>query len=183
MIHLTVRDKNRDYVCHKSQSKAYGLSPIQIRILIFLRFHPVDKGRVSFLAEEFNLIKATISDSVRLLLAKELVSKEADPADLRSYRLTLTDKGRNIAREVSDFASAIRGPIEKLPESRKTAMLDGLLRLIRDLNRSGVITIQRMCHTCAHYQNDEGAHYCKLLESKLADNELRVDCPEHEAKV
>jgi hypothetical protein len=74
-------------------------------------------------------------------------------------------------------------PIEKLTQEQKTIMLNGLLKLIYDLNKSGIITIQRMCFTCSNYQLDNGIHYCKLLKSKLAENELRVDCPEHELQL
>lgn len=59
-------------------------------------------------------------------------------------------------------------------------MLSGLLKLIYELNRAGVITVQRMCFTCANYHLENGQHYCRLLQTKLAANELRIDCPEHE---
>jgi len=124
--------------------------------------------------------KATISDSVRVLLAKELVSKETDSADTRSYSLSLTPEGDKIAKKVSFFASSIEKPIEKLTETQKTVMLNGLLNLIYNLNKSGIITIQRMCFTCTNYRTDKGEHYCKLLQTKLENNELRLDCPEHE---
>jgi hypothetical protein len=54
------------------------------------------------------------------------------------------------------------------------------IKLIHELNKAGIITIQRMCFTCSHYQNNTGQHYCKLLQSTLATTDLRVDCPEHE---
>jgi hypothetical protein len=49
------------------------------------------------------------------------------------------------------------------------------------LTEAGVITIQRMCMTCVHYVKDEHGeqHFCKLLNKKLKNAELRIDCPEH----
>jgi DNA-binding MarR family transcriptional regulator len=163
-----------------NESKEYSLSPIQIQILIFVYFHSQDKCKVSYLADEFNMTKATISDSVKVLLAKDLVAKETDPIDTRSYSLSLTTEGKKIAQKASFFASSIEQPLEKLTEEKKNIMLNGLLKLIYDLNKSGIITIQRMCFTCSNYQNTDGQHYCKLLQSKLQDAELRIDCPEHE---
>jgi len=163
-----------------NESKENSLSPIQIQILIFIQFHAQEKCKVGYLADEFNMTKATISDSVRVLLAKELVTKATDPIDTRSYSLTLTEEGKKIAKKASFFASSIEQPIEQLTEEQKTTMLNGLLKLIYDLNKAGIITIQRMCFTCSNYQVDKGVHYCKLLKSRLAENELRVDCPEHE---
>lgn len=163
-----------------NESKENSLSPIQIQILIFIHFHTLEKCKVGYLADEFNMTKATISDSVRVLLAKELVAKETDPIDTRSYTLSLTDEGKNIAKKASFFASSIEQPIEKLTQEQKTIMLNGLLKLIYDLNKSGIITIQRMCFTCSFYNADNGIHYCNLLKTKLAESEIRVDCPEHE---
>ncbi len=163
-----------------NESKENSLSPIQIQILIFLKFHSPEKCKVSYLADEFNMTKATISDSVRVLLSKNLLTKETDPSDTRSFMLSLTNEGEEIAKKSSFFASSIEKPIDKLSEEQKIVMLNGLLKLIHDLNKSGIITIQRMCFTCSNYQLNKGEHYCSLLENKLADNELRVDCPEHQ---
>ena len=163
-----------------NESKENSLSPIQIQILIFIQFHTQEKCKVGYLADEFNMTKATVSDSVRVLLAKELVNKETDPIDTRSYSLSLTQEGKKIAQKASFFASSIEQPIEQLTEEQKKTMLNGLLKLIYDLNKTGIITIQRMCFTCSNYQVDKGVHYCKLLKSRLAENDLRIDCPEHE---
>ena len=62
-------------------------------------------------------------------------------------------------------------------------MLNGLLNLIYSLNKAGVITIQRMCFNCSNYQVENGVHYCKLLNSRLKESELRVDCPDHELRM
>jgi predicted transcriptional regulator len=129
------------------------------------------------------MTKATISDSVKILLSKELVTKETDPIDTRSFSLSLTNEGKKIAKKASFFASSIEQPIEKLTQEQKKVMLNGLLKLIYDLNKSGIITIQRMCFTCSKYQLEKGVHYCKLLKSQLAENELRIDCPEHELQL
>lgn len=166
-----------------NESKENSLSPIQIQILIFIYFHSQEKCKVGYLADEFNMTKATISDSVKVLLAKDLVAKEINTTDTRSYSISLTSEGKKIAKKASLFASSIEQPLEKLTEEQKTVMLNGLLKLIYDLNKSGIITIQRMCFTCSNYQVDKGVHYCKLLKSRLAENDLRVDCPEHELQL
>jgi DNA-binding MarR family transcriptional regulator len=143
----------------------------------------LEKCKVGYLANEFNMTKATISDSVKVLLSKGLVTKETDPIDTRSFSLSLTNEGKKIAKKVSLFASSIEQPIERLTQEQKEIMLNGLLKLIYDLNKSGIITIQRMCFTCSNYQLEKGVHYCKLLKSQLAENELRIDCQEHELQI
>ncbi|HMN32539.1 MAG: winged helix-turn-helix transcriptional regulator [Chitinophagaceae bacterium] len=166
-----------------NESKENSLSPIQIQILIFLYFHSLEKCKIGYLASEFNMTKATISDSVKVLFTKNLVTKEINHLDSRSFSLSLTVEGKKIAKKASFFASSIEQPLEKLTEDQKSIMLNGLLKLIYDLNKSGIITIQRMCFTCANYQINKGIHYCKLLNSRLDESELRVDCPEHQLQL
>lgn len=165
-----------------NESKEHSLSPIQIQILIFIKFHSDEKCKVSYLAREFNMTKATISDSVRVLVKKELLIKVDDPSDTRSFTLRLTPAGEHIVNKASLFTSALEKPIDKLSLKQKQTMLDGLLRLIHDLQKSGIITIQRMCYTCSHYSTRDGGHYCSLLASALTTSDLRIDCPEHQAQ-
>jgi len=163
------------------ESKVNTLSSIQIQILIFLRFHSREKSRISYLAKEFNMTKATVSESVKGLLMKSLVKKQPDVSDTRSYTLSLTEAGEQTASNVSAFSSFIEQPISQLDPAQKDAMLGGLLKLIHDLNRMGIITVQRMCYTCAYYRSDNGSHYCRLLQAALFDRDIRLDCPEHQA--
>lgn len=163
-----------------NESKENALSPIQIQILIFLLFHSDKMCKVSYLAQEFNMTKATISDSVKLLLQKGLIKKYDDPVDTRSYVIGFTNTGKQIAEKSANFAFAIEKPLASMSSEQKEGMLSGLLKLIYELNRVGIITIQRMCFTCINYQHTNGQHYCKLLQSKLQNTDLRIDCAEHE---
>lgn len=164
------------------ESTGLSLSPIQIQILIFLRFHEAPMRKVSYLATEFNLTKATVSDTVRTLLQKGLVTKTADPADTRSFVLHLTETGRELAGRTARFAEAIRQPVAGLGEDEKQALLAGLISIIDHLSSSGVISLQRMCFSCSQYEGTAGGgHFCRLLERRLDAADLRLDCPEHEA--
>ncbi len=167
------------------ESKEFSLSPIQVQVLIFLLHHSEEKRKVSYLADEFNMTKATISDTVKTLEQKSLITKEYEPNDTRSYIINLTEKGRNIADKTSLFTQKIRTPIDKLNQDDKTNLLLSLLDIIRHLNQSGVITIQRMCTTCAYYKplDKEKKYFCRLLNQELHTSNLRIDCPEHEMKI
>ena len=164
-----------------NESKEFSLSPIQVQVLIFLLHHSAEKRKVSYLADEFNMAKATISDTIKTLEQKQLIEKRYEPRDTRSYIIHLTEKGAEVAKKTSFFAAQIQVPIDKLPSSDKENLLLSLLDIIHHLNQTGVITIQRMCLTCQYYNSDNG-HFCQLLNQKLADEELRIDCPEHTQK-
>lgn len=163
-----------------NESKENSLSPIQTQVLIFLLFHAEEMCKVSYLAQEFNMTKATMSDSIKMLLTKKLVQKVDDPIDTRSFRLKLTSKGKATAEQSASFAHAIEKPIHQLTESQRRVVLQSLLSMIRDLQKAGIISAQRMCFSCSHYEDRKGTHYCKLLQSKLQPEAIRIDCAEHE---
>lgn len=166
------------------ESKDFSLSPIQVQVLIFLLHHSEERRKVSYLAGEFNMTKATISDTIKTLEQKRLIKKIYEPSDTRSYVIHLTKKGRDIAGKTSMFTEEIRAPIDKLHPDDKENLMLSLLSIINHLNKSGVITIQRMCLNCTHYRADKDGkqHFCQLLNTPLHNTELRVDCPEHEPK-
>lgn len=162
------------------EGKESALTPLQLQLLIFLKFHSQEKCKVNYLAREFNLTKATISETVRLLSKKELIYKETDPIDTRSYSIFLTEKGKNIAIKSSSFAGALEKPLHSFTQEQKKIFFSSLLELIEKLNKAGIITVQRMCFSCRFYNPGNENDYCNLLKKKLFKQDLRIDCPEHE---
>ncbi|AEE50637.1 MarR family winged helix-turn-helix transcriptional regulator [Haliscomenobacter hydrossis] len=162
------------------QAQELKLSPIQIQILIFCCFHSSEKCKVGYLAQEFNLDKSTISDSVKVLEQKKLIEKFTTPEDGRSYIIGLTDAGLQIAQQTASFALPLEKPIQELSDTQKEVLLFSLLELIHKLQRVGIISLQRMCFSCQYFQKTNRGYYCKFLNIDLSPHDLRVDCPEHE---
>jgi DNA-binding MarR family transcriptional regulator len=163
-----------------NEGKEFSLSPIQIQVLVFLLHHEAGKGKVGLLADEFNMTKATISDTVKSLEEKKLIRKAADSADSRSYSIHLSAKGKKVAEKASLFASELLKPVGLMNENEQSDLLLSLLQIIRHLNKAGIITVQRMCFSCSHYSVDKnGHHFCSLLNTQLETSGLRIDCPEH----
>jgi DNA-binding MarR family transcriptional regulator len=162
-----------------NEAKILNISPIQIQILVFLKFHALEKCKVSYLAQEFNMTKATISDAVKVMLQKGLIDKETDAEDTRSYTMRLTDLGETTISQATLFANPLLKSFDTLSNEQKEILLDSLLQMIFRLHKAGIITLQRMCQTCQYLQNNDGSHYCKLLEKPLLKAEFRLDCREH----
>lgn len=101
------------------------------------------------------MTKPTISETIKVWQQKMPVSKENEPGDSKCYIIYLTEVGKSIATKTSFFTEKIRTPIDNLHEDDKENQLLSLLSIIRHLNKSGIITIQRMCLTCLHYENSE----------------------------
>lgn len=164
------------------KAKLVGLSPIQIQILIFIAFHKQELCHVSHLAKEFNVTKPTISDAVKVLVKKGMVSKDFSTSDSRSYSLQLTKLGIQLVTETNDFAKPLKEQLDKFNQSELESLFGRISELIYQLNRSGILTIQRTCYGCAFYQKNNGTDYCNLLQKKLKNTEIRLDCPEYEEK-
>lgn len=165
-----------------NESKEYGLSPVQIQLLIFLNFQPEDRRTVSALAQAFDLTRPTISDSVKVLEEKGLVKRITNPDDARSHSLALTAKGKKVAKDTLRFTTELQKPVKEMTADEKENLLFGLLQIIHHLNQAGVITVQRMCLGCTFYKKNYNghAHYCKLLNTTLATSSVRLDCPDYE---
>jgi DNA-binding MarR family transcriptional regulator len=162
-----------------NEAKILNISPIQIQILVFVKFHSLEKCKVSYLAQEFNMSKATVSDAVKILLQKGLIEKETDADDTRSYTIRLSKTGEQTINKAVLFANPMLKSLDTLSIEQKEILLDSLLQMIYRLHKAGIITIQRMCQTCQYFQNREGGHYCNLLQKPLTKAEFRMDCPEH----
>ena len=160
------------------KAKLVGLSPIQIQILIFIAFHKQELCNVSHLAKEFNVTKPTVSDAVRVLDKKGMVSKDFTSADNRSYSLELTELGKKVVAETNDFAKPLQKQIDKINQNELAKLFGTISELIYKLNRSGILTVQRTCFGCTFYQKDKGIDYCNLLQKELKATEIRLDCPE-----
>jgi DNA-binding MarR family transcriptional regulator len=172
----------------REEARERDLSPTQAQFLIYLNYHDVELGRVSQLAREFDLTQATVSDAVASLETKKLIQREQWPEDRRVVTLRLTPDGEKLASTLSGWADPIRDRLQPLSPDDRDAVMHFLIRLIGSLQKSGLITVARMCVTCKFFQQDFHPgeplpHHCALLEVPLSRANLRVDCPEHEPAV
>lgn len=159
------------------KAKAYGLSPMQLQIMIFLKYHPPAKSTVSYLAREFNVKLPTISDAVKTLENKGMIERTRNASDTRSSIIRLTSVGAEISENVEDFANPVKQAVFTLPSSEKEDLWQSLSEIIFKLNQAGSLTVQRMCFNCKYYETEEGP-FCKLLDKPLSPADIRLDCPE-----
>lgn len=164
------------------KAKMVGLSPIQIQILIFIRFHKQNLCNVSHLAKEFNVTKPTVSDAVRILDKKRLITKDFSLSDSRSYSILLSDLGNDIVTQTNDFSSPLKKEIIGFSQSELESLFGTLSQLIYKLNRNGILSVQRTCYGCKFYERNREVDYCNLLQKELLSKEIRLDCPEYEEK-
>lgn len=164
------------------EAKTYGISPIQIQILLFVSEHRAELCQVSHLSKEFNVTKPTISDAVRVLNNKGFLRKEHSSADNRSYSLFMTSEGKALVKKVSNYKAPILKAIEELPHSQHEQLYASLSDVIYKLNQQGILEVQRTCYACRFHENKGAASYCNLLQKELNTQDIRLDCKEFESK-
>ena len=157
-------------------AKKTGLSPIQIQILVFIRQHKEPLRRVAHLAREFNMTKATISDAVKVLEEKGLISKSVDPDDARSQVLKLTVTGSKMAADLSSFDEPLLVQIRKMDPETKVEYYESTLTLIQQLVNAGTLNQQRMCYSCMYFEPGKEVSKYSFLKLELGRGELKNDC-------
>lgn len=164
------------------QSKEIEASPMQLKILLFIFQHSESYCQPSYLANELNVTKATLSDSIKALNYKGWITKLENQNDSRSYTLALTDSGLKLMDKVEMYSSQLFNPIKGLEDQSKERLYSSLQAIITDLSNKNIISLERNCFKCRFYsKTTTGKHYCGLLEKTLAQKDLRLDCPEHES--
>ncbi|RMG39112.1 MAG: MarR family transcriptional regulator [Planctomycetota bacterium] len=166
--------------------QAFGLSALQSQILVYLLQNAQGaRLRPSAVAERLQVTRATLSDALAALETKGLLQRIPSTIDRRARELKLTPQGRRTAAKLSRWNAAMVQVLRSLPAGEKGRLLDLLLRLIAELQACGLITIARMCRSCAFFEPDvhdapEAPHHCRLLDQPLKLVELRVDCPDYQ---
>jgi len=164
------------------KAKLVGLSPIQIQILIFITYHKQELCNVSHLAKEFNITKPTISDAVRILDKKGMITKDFSSTDSRSYSIQLSHSGSKIVAETENFADPLKSQLRGIQQANLENLFGTLSKLIYQLNANGILTVQRTCYGCKFYDQTENKDFCNLLDKELLNSEIRLDCSEYEEK-
>ncbi|MGH1339599.1 MAG: MarR family winged helix-turn-helix transcriptional regulator [Aureispira sp.] len=165
------------------KAKIHGISPIQIQILLFVSNHSVDLCNVSYLAKEFSITKATVSDAVKVLLKKQFLEKDFSPTDKRRYNLLITKEGEVLVGDLAAYSLPLFDAFAEFSQEEKIHLFETLSKLIFQLHQKGIIEVQRTCYNCQNYQGNKiDQHFCILLDQPLQNVNLRLDCPEFEEK-
>jgi DNA-binding MarR family transcriptional regulator len=167
------------------RAKQHGLTPTQLQALLRLATDPPERRRIGVLAAELDVTHPTVSDAIAVLRRKGLVDRDGKS---RRAALSLSGRGRALADELVDWDRRTREQFVDVPAADKQTTLRLLLDLVAGLQRSGAITVARMCVTCRFFRRDahpdaSQPHHCALVDMPMSAGDLRVDCAEHEPRV
>ena len=157
------------------------LSPTQRKILELLGRHA--SLSLSGVARELGVTAATACDSVSALESKGLLHKQRNAVDARSVSLTLSCEGRLCLETLAARPDPLCGAFAALAEEEQEQLYRLSIKMLRTLQEVGTLPRSRMCVGCRFfdpYREPQTAspHYCQMLDSALAERQLRIDCSE-----
>lgn len=137
--------------------------------------------RIGDLAAELDVSQPTVSDALGALEQKGFATRRPDPGDRRATTIALTPAGSALAELAATELAPLLATNETTSADDRATALRVLLTEIARLQHAGVITVNRSCLTCHHYQppRPRTLAHCHLLDQPLTNHDLRVDCPEH----
>lgn len=162
-----------------------GLTPTQGRALALLDGEE-DGLRLGAIARSLAVSAPTVSDAMAALVRKGLVDRTEEAGDRRAARFRLSARGRRAAADAAAWPAFLEAALARLGPSAQASLNRLLVELIRSLQSSGDIPIQRMCVTCrwfrpnAHPADAERPHHCAYVDAAFGDRRLRLDCREQE---
>ena len=162
-----------------------GLGPLQRQVLTLLRGKPDHTAQVSAIAKELVVRLPTASEAVATLERKRLVKRSRSQRDGRIVTVELTARGERACAPAVGIPNQLATATGALTSAEQVAFLKGLMKVIRNLQQQGEISVARMCVSCRFfrpYQHDDAAqpHHCDYVDAPIADQALRLDCREYE---
>lgn len=129
MIYLMVLSLGRLQVCREAFGRRIGLTGSQFAVLIGTSHRQGGEGvTIRDLARHVQLADTHVTTEVRRLMRRGLLSKQPNPDDGRSVRVSLTPRGR---RALEDLAPYLRGVNDILFRQISRSEFEALLAFFR----------------------------------------------------
>ncbi|GLK89742.1 MarR family winged helix-turn-helix transcriptional regulator [Pseudomonas turukhanskensis] len=155
------------------------LQPIQLSALVYLARCNRYSNTPLAVTDYLGLTKGTVSQSLKALEAKGLISKTQDQRDRRSVHLALSEQARSLVAEVMPPAFLANAAAQM---GAGAVQLEGLLtELLRTIQRTEDVPGFGLCKSCGYHQSVDGVPYCGLTQEPLAPAEVELICWEHRA--
>ncbi len=162
-----------------------GLNPVQWQALRYLERCNQFSNSPTALRLYLVTTKGTVSQTVKTLEQKGLLTKQPRPGQGRSVMLFLTKKAKDLLRVDPWYRLAKQA--HDLDNATGEALSAGLSELLKAEISSGDLKTFGVCNTCQYFNNKppedfttDEKHWCGLLKTGLNTDESRRICAEHE---
>ncbi len=101
LVYLLAKSSQAGYRFWTSYISSYNVTPVQAMVLILLNRE--DGVSAKKLGEQTQLDSATITGVLDRLEGMDVIIKKKNPADRRAILISLSEKGRNYAKELDEL--------------------------------------------------------------------------------
>ena len=167
-----------------SRAKATGLNPTQLAILGLLEGRGEDGLGVKEVAAHLGVSQPTATDSINALERKGLIEKRPGASNKRAVRVALTPDGLATLQAADREKSLAEQAVGALGAGAQQDLLLTLITMIRHLQETDAIPVQRMCVSCRYFapnahKDAARPHHCKFVDAAFGQRDLRIDCRDH----
>lgn len=153
---------------------AHDLQPVQLDALRYLHRCNRYSDTPQAVAEYLGLTKGTVSQSLKALESKGLITKHPDAKDRRVVHLAVTRSGERVI-EATETAC---GPMPQ-HDPQLNAQLTAFLR---DIQRQNGRRSFGLCASCRFHEREGRQRRCGLTGEPLSARDAERICREHEHK-
>lgn len=164
----------------RQQLASYGLQPVQLEVLHYLsvcnRYSNTAKGVAEYLGQT----KGTVSQSIKVLERKGLVTKHMDDMDKRIMHLIISHSAIRLLNKT--VPSALFSNASKLIKKQAVNNIkSALATLLMAVQKANGLRSFGVCHTCRYNRNlNDGNFMCDLTQEVLTSNDVQLICIEHD---
>ena len=158
-----------------------GLQPVQLEVLHYLSMCNRYSDTAMAVTEYLGQTKGSVSQTLKVLEKKGLLSKKIDKVDKRMYHLKVTVSGKKLLKKTIPTAMFINA-CDALPGDVRFQIEESLKQLLTTILQSNNLKTFGVCHSCRYNtKTEEDSHYCNLVQQPLTDNDIHLKCREHES--
>lgn len=166
----------------RNQLLEFGLQPVQFEALHYLsicnHYSDTPMGVTDFLGQT----KGTVSQTLKVLEKKSLLTKVSDEKDKRVTHLVVTDKGRELIDQVFPLP-IMRKAEETISKANLGEINDSLINLLSSLQKVNQLKSFGQCDSCQYHRKLSNSEFlCDLTKEKLSTTDIKLICREHEEK-
>lgn len=163
----------------RQSGHAQGLNPVQWEALRYLARCNALSHSPGAMARYLGSTKGTVSQTVKSLAAKGLVSKQTVGQDRRAVALFLTEAGR--AMLVHDATQVLQADIAELGEKTRKRLDRALAALLEQQRLRQAEPSFGTCLDCKYYREASSglAAHCMKVNATVSAAETTLICVEH----
>ena len=159
-------------------SETYGLTPLQIQILLLIkRCAQYKKINPTDIVKELYVSKATASSAVKTLLKKEMIEKNINNNDNRSFYVSLTKKAGFIITHIEQTTHTMQRYLTQIDKNDKRVAFGVLIRMVKAMQDDGAIDYIALCINCEYCKQLSGNTFmCSFTKRTFKYDGINIGC-------